>query len=299
MVIRPVHALIPTWNARERLGAVLDALEGQVEAIVVVDNGSRDGTASWLRDARPRVRRIAFEENRGFPAAVNAGTERALSEGARSVLLVNDDARFQPGAVAALADALRAEPRAGAATARLLLADAPDRLNGAGGQLDPRRVRAGLRGAGEPDRGQYDDAPLVDYPSGAAALLRRAAIEEVGPWDERYFLYWEDVDWGLRASVLGWRTVYVPEARVLHAGWTGTRADPARRRYYNLRGRLLFARGHGDARARAHVAGDLCVELGHQALRWPFPSRRRDASAAFLALRDHLAGRYGRSARFG
>jgi GT2 family glycosyltransferase len=307
-MVRPaddrIVAVVPAWRARDRLTAVLRALSGQVAAVVVVDNASEDGTATWLADVAAggtlgvEVAVIANEQNRGYAAAVNQGLARALERGGTAVLLVNDDAVFTPGAVAALVAAL-AEPGVGAATARLQYRDRPGVLNGAGGVVDRHRAWATLRGAGTPDDGRYDDRPAVDYPSGAASLLSGAAIQAVGPLDEAWYLYYEDADWGLRAGAAGWRTVYVPGARVVHIGSAGTAADPARRRYYNVRNRLRFAGRHCGGRGRAWAWGATLWLLAKQPLRWLTPQRRRDAEAVVFAVADHLRGRYGRSGRFG
>lgn len=297
-------AVVPAWNARERLAEVLAALAGQVAGVVVVDNGSTDGSAEWLAQSDAAafglpVHLIANELNRGYPAAVNQGVAYAMDRGATAVLLVNDDAVFARAAVAALAAALGAAPDIGAATAHLVYRDRPGVLNGAGGVVDRQRAWAALRGAGEPDAGQYDAGRAVDYPSGAASLLAGSAWTAVGPLDEAWYLYYEDADWGLRAAAAGWRTVYVPQARVMHLGSAGTARDPARRRYYNVRNRLRFAARHGTWRGRCWVWGATLWLLAKQPLRWLSPARRRDAAAVVYAVVDHLHRRYGRSGRFG
>ncbi len=313
--LSPIIALIPAWNARDRLPSVIESLAGQVDGVVVIDNGSADGTVEWLdalvdseRGTTPEsgsttadlhVTLIRNLDNRGYAEAINQGIERALASGAAAVLLVNDDAIFQSGAVAALAAALVESSDVGATTAHLSYVDRPDVLNGAGGLWRPNRAQVGLRGSGEPDDGRYADAPGADYPSGAAALIKREAIDAVGGMDERYYLYYEDADWGLRARRAGWRTIYVPEAKVVHLGWAGTRSDPARRRYYNVRNRLLFAREHAPLIGRLWVSIATAYLLAKQIGRWWFPSRRRAAEAVLAGVVDNALRRYGRAAKEG
>jgi GT2 family glycosyltransferase len=294
-----VVAVIPSWNAVQRIGDVLTALDGQVEGVVVVDNGSTDGTADWLAEFRPDVTCLALGDNRGYPAAVNLALRQAREASPEGVLLVNDDAVFASDAVAALGDALEGDHGAGAASARMVYADRPGILNGAGGVFDPARGWAALRGAGEPDDGRYDPYPSVDYPSGAASLLRSRALDEVGDFEESFYLYFEDADWGLRAAAQGWRSIYVPGARVVHVGSAGTASDPARRRYYNVRNRLLLASRYASRRGRRAAWLETALLLAKQPLRWLDSGRRRDAEAVFAGVADHLRGRYGRSARFG
>jgi len=138
----------------------------------------------------------------------------------------------------------------------------------------------------------------VDCPSGVAGLVRREALEVVGGFDEAYYLYYEDVDWGLRARRAGWRTSFVRSARVLHGGSTGTASDPARRRYYNVRNRLRFSSRHSPVRGRLYAWLATLGLLAKQPVRWLSARRRRDAEAVAWAVADHLRGRYGRSAHF-
>lgn len=325
-----VLAVIPAYNALTLLPEVLDALNGQVDGVIAVDNASTDGTADWLRivalsqasslsegpisspappsseDAArfrptpsPPLVLIANVTNLGYAIAVNQGIARALADGADAVLLVNDDAVFQPGAVAALVRALAGDATAGAVTAKLLYRDRPAVLNGTGGRFWPHRGWVWLRGEGELDRGQYDDQPFADYPSGAASLLRRAALEDVGVMDEAYYLYHEDAEWGLRAHAAGWHTRYEPAAVVLHVGSAGTAGDPARRRYYNVRNRLRLAGAYASRRGRVWAwAATLCL-AAKQVPRALWPRRRRGAAAVWWGVADHLRGRYGRSRRWG
>lgn len=300
---RSVAAVVPAWNALPRLPAVLAALHGRVDLIVVVNNGSDDGSTAWLEgwvaEAATARRHIVRTENDGYAAAVNVGVTAALAAGATAVLLVNDDAVFEEDAVQALCAALRANPKLAAVSAKLIYADRPGVLNGTGGWWDPVHAIARLRGEGEPDAGQYDALTDVDYPSGAASLVRAAAWRDVGPMDEAYYLYYEDVDWGRRALERGWRIGFAGDAVVRHVGSAGTMDAPQRRRYYNVRNRLLFAGTYATARGRSWAALATLVLLLKQPVRYLYRSRRADAEAIGLAVWHHLVGRYGRAAGIG
>jgi GT2 family glycosyltransferase len=216
-----VAVVIPTWNGRELLDAALASLARQTlpAEVIVVDNGSMDGTAEHVRTAHRGVELVALPENRGFAAAVNAGVSASSAE---YVALLNNDMEVEPGWLAALVDALDADPGAGSAASKLRMLREPGVLDGAG-DLVTWYGATWRRGHGEPDRGQYDEPGVVASPCAGAALYRRRALEEVGGFDERFFAYLEDADWGLRAQLAGWRCLWVPAAVAYHLGGATSR----------------------------------------------------------------------------
>jgi GT2 family glycosyltransferase len=217
-----VSVVIPTWNGRELLDGALASLRGQRFEdfdVVVVDNGSTDGTAEHVRAAHPGVELVALAENRGFAGAVNAGIGRARGE---YVALLNNDMELDPGWLAELVAALDADGRAGSAASKLRMLREPGTLDGAG-DLVTWYGATWRRGHGEPDRGQYDAPGVVASPCAGAALYRRRALEEVGSFDERFFAYLEDADWGLRAQLAGWPCRWVPAAVAYHVGGATSR----------------------------------------------------------------------------
>src|SRR3954470_452850 len=170
---------IPTYDGRALLERYLPSVVGQGADVVVVDDGSSDGTSSWLASAYPGVR-VVVQENAGVSAAMN----RCLAEAAgyEFVLLLNNDVELADGFVDALVAALDGHPEAGSACGKML--DALDRgvLDGAG---DVVRWSGACwrRGHGERDAGQYDTAEEVISPCGGAALYRGAALRDVGGFD--------------------------------------------------------------------------------------------------------------------
>ena len=212
-----VSVVIPSWNGRRQLGGVLESLEAQrfddFEAIVV-DNGSTDGSVEYLAEEWPWVRVLALDTNRGFAEAVNAGIAAGTS---RYVALLNNDVELEPGWLEATTAVLDREPGTASVASKLLEWSRRNVLDGAGDLVgwDGYCVR---RGKGQRDRGQYDESPRVLSACAAAALYRRQALDEVGPFDERFFAYIEDVDWGLRAQLAGWDCIYEPTAVAYHVG---------------------------------------------------------------------------------
>jgi GT2 family glycosyltransferase len=212
-----VSVVIPSWNGRRQLEGVLESLEAQEYddfETIVVDNGSSDGSVDFLAECWPQVRVLALEENHGFAGAVNRGIAASESE---YVALLNNDVELEPGWLAATTAVLRREPSAGSVASKLLEWSRRNVLDGAGDLVgwDGYCVR---RGKGERDRGQYDGSPWVLSACAAAALYRRRALQEVGLFDERFFAYIEDVDWGLRAQLAGWNCFYDHTAVAYHVG---------------------------------------------------------------------------------
>ncbi|HEY3552885.1 MAG TPA: glycosyltransferase family 2 protein [Solirubrobacterales bacterium] len=203
---------IPNFNGADRLGAVLRALGEQTAAceVVLIDNGSTDDSVELARRELPEVRVIEFGENLGFGPAIN----RAVAEQPGDpVILLNNDAVPEPRFVEALLDGLGTgvDSVAGVLTQER----APELIDSAGVVAD--RTLMGFDYLhGEPLTALDRAAPPLG-PTGGAALYRREAFESVGGFDERIFLYYEDLDLGLRLAARGGRCRLAPGARALHA----------------------------------------------------------------------------------
>lgn len=215
-----VAVVIPSWNSVGLLPDCLASLRGQeIELeLLVVDNGSADGSVEYLQSEG--IPHITLPRNLGFAAAVNLGVART---GAAAILVLNADTVLEPGCLAALAAALRADPGLGGVQPRILQLEgqrgqvAAARLYSAGQGLtrDGRAIELGAGEAQSPATLRRRDIFGV---CGAACLLRRELFAELGGYDERYFSFYEDVDLNLRAQIAGWGFRYEPEAVVWHLG---------------------------------------------------------------------------------
>lgn len=209
-----ISVVIPNWNGARLLPACLRSLEAQTLQpleIIVVDGASTDHSAALLREQFPAVRLLVLERNLGFAGNVNAGLRAARGE---LLVLFNNDAEAEPTWLASLVGGFD-EPRVGACASKILLHDRRDVLNTAG-DVYYRDGTPGNRGAWEVDTGQYDAQTEVFGASGCAVAYRRAMLADVGLFDERLWMYCEDVDLAWRAQLRGWRCRYVPGARVYH-----------------------------------------------------------------------------------
>jgi len=210
-----VSVAVVSWNGRSYLEKCLSSLAAQsypeIE-IILVDNGSTDGTAGWVRERFPAVNLILNSANLGFAAANNQAVRRARGE---YIATLNNDAWAEPDWLAQLVSAVEEHPRLGMAASQMVFAGRPEVINSTGICLD----RCGIswdRGGGEMAHHGDCQPAEVFGPSAGAALYRRELFDEVGLFDEDFFAYLEDVDLAWRARWRGWRAIYVPSARVYH-----------------------------------------------------------------------------------
>lgn len=216
-----VTVIIPNWNTRRFLGACLNSLRRQTFEdfeTLLVDSGSTDGSLAFVAENFPEVRTVALGENRGFSGAVNAGIRASSSE---LVALLNSDTEQDTGWLAALVGAADGHPEAGSFASKLVNFDDRGVLDGAGDALRASGLPYRL-GHSERDRGQYGEYAFVFGACAAAALYRRAMLEELGFFDENFFAYCEDGDLSFRAQLAGYRCLYVPDAIVYHVGGAST-----------------------------------------------------------------------------
>lgn len=215
---------IPNFNGAARLGGVLRGLAEQTRPIevVLVDNGSSDGSVALARRELPRVKVVELGENLGFGRAIN----RAVAEvSADPVILLNNDAVPEPRFVEALLDGLGAGVDSVAGV--LLQERAPELIDSAGVVAD--RTLMGFDYLHGELVAAAASAPPPLGPTGGAALYRRMAFEATGGFDERIFLYYEDLDLALRLAARGSRCRLAPEARALHAYSASLGAASARK----------------------------------------------------------------------
>jgi GT2 family glycosyltransferase len=195
----------------------LDRLTSPALTVVLADNsGHGEALRPGLVAVRRPVRILALGRNAGFARAVNRGIQAALAGGADAVWLLNNDAVPEPGALDPLVRAMFGDPDTAATGSRIHDNGRPRRMWHAGGEIDPATGFTRHRGAGEVDRGQWNESAEVDYVSGCSMLLRAETLRAIGPLDERFIMYYEETDWCARATRAGWNIRYVPTSRVRH-----------------------------------------------------------------------------------
>jgi GT2 family glycosyltransferase len=211
-----VAVVVPNWNGRRWLERCLDGLSAQTtpaSEVIIVDNGSTDGSTQMPMPEGLPVRIIELGRNTGFAFAANRGLEAAS---APAVALVNTDVVLAPDWIERTANALGRDDRLAAVACKMVQMDDPRRLYDTGDFLRRDGV-CEQRGRFELDDGRFDEPGGAFAPCAGAALYRRDALAAVGGFDERLFSYLEDVDLGLRLALAGWLCAYEP-AVALHAG---------------------------------------------------------------------------------
>ncbi len=207
--------VIPNWNGVQHLPVCLNALRAQTYPrveVLLVDNGSTDGSRALVKDLYPEVQLLALDRNLGLTGGSNAGFRAAKGE---ILISLNNDTEADAHFVAALVAPLREQPEAGIVAAKMLLFDERDRIHSAGDGYGVDGIPYN-RGVWQKDEGQYDTPGWIFGGCGGAVAYRRAMLDDIDLFDESFFMYCEDVDLNWRAQLAGWRCWYSPDAIVYH-----------------------------------------------------------------------------------
>jgi GT2 family glycosyltransferase len=234
--------IVLTWNGASYLTPCLEAVFGQDYPefeVLVVDNGSTDGSAQLVTTCFPAARLIRHDQNMGFAAGMNAGLRAATGD---PLVILNQDTVVGCSWLRRLALALGHDAKAGIAGGK---AHYPDgRIQHAGGVMD-RRGQGSHLGHRLPDTGQYDVAREVDFVTGAALAITRDCLQRVGELDQGFMLgYFEDVDWCYRARRFGASVIYVPSAEYVHAEASTSSGHSTDALYRYHRNRMRFVLKH-------------------------------------------------------
>jgi len=269
-----------------------------------VDNGSSDGSVERISDVFPKVCLLPLEANLGFAEANNRGIEWAMRRSADYVLLLNNDTVVHPEFLNHLVEVAESDPLIGIAGVKIYYYDQPnviwtcytsfDWLRGEPITLDKDRL----------DSGQCEIVRSVDYITGCALLVKTEVISKIGLMDPRYFLYFEDVDWSVRATQAGYRCVCVPQAVVWHKVNVSSKGKTLMPRteayYYYTRNNILFMRANAPYWAKStfwpfFLARTLITLLRIVGSRWVFGKRNVSArvGAVIAGCWDGILGRSG------
>ncbi|WP_156685699.1 glycosyltransferase family 2 protein [Mycobacterium sp. Marseille-P9652] len=271
----------------ERFLASLSLATDRPVSVLLADNGSTDGTPQTAVERYPNVRLFETGANLGYGTAVNRAVEQldqGLEDAGDWVIVANPDVQWGPGSIDALLEAAARWPRAGALGP--LIRD-PDGSVYPSARHLPSLVRGGMHAVVGPfwkrnpwsaayrqERLEPSERP-VGWLSGSCLLVRRSAFSQVGGFDERYFMYMEDVDLDDRLGRAGWQSVYVPTAEVLHHKGHSTGHDPASHLAAHHRSTYLFLADRHGGWWRAPLRWTLRASLGVRSRLMVRSARRR------------------------
>jgi N-acetylglucosaminyl-diphospho-decaprenol L-rhamnosyltransferase len=305
--------VIVSWNVRDLLRRCLCSAAESLTCekgrslsaqIIVVDNASADRSVEMIREEFPHVLLVANEENVGFTGGNNQGL--AVSDG-RYALLLNPDAEVVGDALGEMVQFMEDQPEVGALGPQLLY---PDGRVQSSRRRFPGFSTALLEGTFLQQRfpdsavlktyyvldGSDEQTQEVDWVVGACLLMRTATLEEVGPLDERFFMYSEEMDWCYRAKELGWRVIYLPRAKVVHhEGKSSEQVLPVRHIQFQRSKVLFFKKYHGRCRGeilRFYLLATYVWQMLVEGLKWLVghkrPLRRQRLAAYWQVLRSGL-----------
>jgi GT2 family glycosyltransferase len=234
--------IILNWNGGDETLACLTSLQtlDHPAHTLVIDNGSRDGSPARIAHNFPEVELLEMGTNVGYSRGVNIGIRHALAHNADYVLLLNNDVRVAPAMLSHLLSYAEHNPAYGLFSPLIYQRDCPEQLWVVGGHWHIYTITH--EGWNVPDTGQYPIPKTFAILFGTALLIRRSVIEHIGYFDERFFAYYEDADFALRARRAGYLAMVIPEAQVYHTGSYSTRKASYMREFHLARSRMLFYR---------------------------------------------------------
>jgi GT2 family glycosyltransferase len=259
-----VFIVILNWNSPNDTIASVESclkLTWPNFRIVVVDNGSTDGSEDLLRSRLKDVEIIQSGSNLGYAGGNNVGIRHAMNNGADYVWLLNNDAVADPQALAALVEAMEADPAIGLAGSKIYYQQDPRRIWFAGGIWAKGRLRLRHLGAHKLDEGQFDELRETGSVSGCSMLVRSACVHDAGLMKEDYFLYWEDTEWCARAEEKGYKVLFVPGSRVWHKVSSSAGQSSFNQYYYYTRNGFFFLREYDPLLTPVFAAYNLLFVL--------------------------------------
>ncbi|MBI5468711.1 MAG: glycosyltransferase family 2 protein [Deltaproteobacteria bacterium] len=239
---KKVFVIVLNWNGYQDTIECVESLKGVDYPgleIIIIENGSTDGSEEMIRKRFPELTVIQTGVNLGFAGGSNAGLRHALSSGADYMVLLNNDTTVDPSFVKELVRAAQTDERIGLLSSKVYFYGAPEVLWYAGGGFNPWLGWGRMRGYGRRDDGQFDAVEETDRAGGCSLMLTRRFCEKVGLFDEEYFCYCEDLDLGIRAKRAGFKVMYVPSSKVWHKESKSTGGSTAAvSLYYTVRNTL-------------------------------------------------------------
>ena len=276
-----ITIIILNYNGKKHTLECLDSvykvkkLKAYKVEIIVVDNGSDDGSVKAVAAKFPQAKLINNKENLGFAEGNNVGIDYALKSGADFIMLLNNDTLVDKDFLIELIKGFRNNKDIGVASPKIYFAPGfefhKDKYSKtergkviwyAGGLLDWLNILGSHRGVDEVDKGQYQKAIETDFCTGCCMLIKKQVFEKIGLFDKKYYLYWEDVDFCIRAKKAGFKVFYLPQAFMWHKNAAASEGVGGKTSvYYQTRNRALFALKYAKIKPKLAVLKEMIGNL--------------------------------------
>jgi GT2 family glycosyltransferase len=243
-----VIVLTLNWNGKSLMDDCLSsylANDYPNFEVVMIDNGSTDGSVEYVRQKFPQVNILENGKNLGYSGGFNKGLEYAFDRNnADYVLITNNDVKSDDRIISALVETAETDPIIGFTIGKVYYFDQPDILQTVGKRDDPVKLNGGHIGAHETDTGQYDVPAERAFCDDIYWLVKRELYEKTGGYDTTFFLQAEDFDWQVRAKDLGYKLMYTPDAKLWHKESMTLGKTSAKKAYYDTRNPLIVIMKH-------------------------------------------------------
>jgi len=291
-----VWVITLNWNGREWLGACLTsvlAMDYPNFRVLVVDNGSEDDSVAIVKRQFPSVAVLELGRNLGYSGGFSRGLECAHSQRAAYFLVMNNDTVIDPRALSALVETAGVSPRAGFVSGKVYFFDEPDVLQTVGKKEDPILWNGDHIGAGERDKGQYDEVAERPFLDDIFTLVSAEMYEEIGGYNRQLFLQCEEFDWQARAKRRGWRFYYTPEAKLWHrvSMSMGGKGNPVGR-YFDTRSAMVVMAAYSGSRGFLRYYVWTSYRCTKAVLGGLLPSKRESSRLRLAEYLGFLAGTF-------
>jgi GT2 family glycosyltransferase/SAM-dependent methyltransferase len=248
-ILPKVSIIVLNWNGLVDTKECLESLQNvayENKEIIVVDNGSSDGSQEYIRKNYHDVILLENNENLGYAEGNNRGIQVALEKGAEYIFLLNNDTLVDNDAIFKLIEISKTDARIGFLGPKIYYYSEPIRIWSAGGKLSKWFIHSGGKHIGyrKIDRGQFECIKETDYVSGCAILIKKSVFEQIGLFDPKFFCYYEEADLIVRSKRKGFKVIFVPKAKVWHKISSSLGANTRKFIYYQIRNRMLFTFKH-------------------------------------------------------
>lgn len=286
-----VSLITVNFNGLDATCALLRSLDENIKSceweVIVVDNGSKKDEAALIAERFPNAVTLRSEKNLGFAGGNNLGIKKAKGD---FLFFVNNDTEFLSDGISNLCKVFSDYPDTGIVCPKIKFYADKKRIQYAGyTPMKGIRMMNGMVGYGEADDGSYDSPSETAFPHGAAMMISRKALEDVGPMPECYFLYYEELDWATKFTDKGWKVRYEPSCTVYHKDSLTTGPDSPLKSYYMMRGRQMYAfRNYNGLLRFGSIAFTRHIAVPKRIITALIQGKRENAKALLRANRDFV-----------